>query len=85
MEQSFVLTILSFFAAMLASGLLAEFIKRKLSKGYVVPIGVLSFITGIGFVKPTRVEHGLNQVFYFTLLIFFINFAMMLFFPRGKA
>ncbi len=84
MEQNFVLTILSFFAAMLASGLLAEFIKRKLSRGYAALIGILSLLIGLSFIKPVHAESGLNQILYFTLLIFFINLAMMLFFPRAK-
>ena len=83
MEQNFLVTIISFFVAMLASGLFAEFAKHKLKKRNTVLIGIVSLLIGGAFAMPTYRGKGMQQVLFFTILIFFINFALMLFFPEG--
>ncbi len=83
MEQNFLVTIILFFVAMLASGLFAEFVKRKFEKRNVILIGVASLLIGSAFAMPTYKGKGIQQVLFFTVLIFFINFALMLFFPGG--
>ena len=85
MKGNFIVTILLFFVAMLASGIFAELIKHKLTKRTSRFIGVISFLIGAIFVMPTYKGTGIRQILFFTALIFFINFALMMFFPESKA
>jgi sulfite exporter TauE/SafE len=82
MKENFLITILSFFVAMLASGLFAEFVKHKVKVKTSRILGIISFLIGAVFVMPTYKRTGISQIFYFTFLIFFINFAFMILLPE---
>ena len=82
MKENFIATILFFFLAMIASGLLGEKLKRTLPGKIRVLSGIISVAAGVTLIMPVYREAGLKQILIFAILIFLLNFGFIILLPE---
>lgn len=85
MKENFIATILFFFFAMIASGLIGEKLKRTVSKKSRILSGAVSVVIGIILIMPVYRATGIKQILIFSVLIFFLNFGFIILLPEKGA
>ncbi|MCD6427098.1 MAG: hypothetical protein J7L03_03215 [Caldisericaceae bacterium] len=82
MKENFIATILFFFFAMIASGLIGEKLKRTVSKKLRILSGAVSVVIGVILIMPVYRTTGIKQILIFSVLIFFLNFGFIILLPE---
>ena len=84
METNFILAIVLFFVALVASGILGHYLKVKLPKKKKILIGSFSAAIGIALIFPTLRTNGNVQIVLTMFIVAFANFALILILPEKE-